>query len=150
MSLAVTEGESLNLIMLVSLLDNFPRFAELSQSVQLNVLSFLDCMGDLLAVRCCSKALNQTTKSDQLWRFPLAYLQQAIEAQQARELSINDKSDKDPVKVERALEGGAKPRYLPYDETKEAAFVEPRARAWLATYRDENCEQAFKASLLVV
>ena len=166
MSLAVTEGESLNLIMLVSLLDNFPRFAELSQSVQLNVLSFLDCMGDLLAVRCCSKALNQTTKSDQLWRFPLAYLQQAIEAQQARELSINDKSDEDPVEIERAREQEANPvepdprvsrvigiptpRHLPYVDAEEIAVVEPRARAWLATHRDESCEQTFKASSLVL
>ena len=166
MSLAVTEGESLNLIMLVSLLDNFPRFAELSQSVQLNVLSFLDCMGDLLAVRCCSKALNQTTKSDQLWRVPLAYLQQAIEAQQAGELSINDKSDDDPLAVDRSRKWEANPvepdphfphiiglrprHYVPHDEAKEIALVEPRARAWLATHREENCEQTFKASCLAL
>ena len=67
----------------LSLLDSFARFVELPSRVQLQTLSFLDPMSDLIAVRRCNKALLALSKSELLWRAPLDYLQRVIKAQEA-------------------------------------------------------------------
>ena len=74
MSLPVTSGQRVNLILWLSVLDLFPRFGSLSSSVQTHALSFLDAMTDLLAVRCTSKSMKTLTQGDTLWRPPLERL----------------------------------------------------------------------------